>query len=301
MAVIRSSDKDYALYPKGAHQESWGDGLVFNTGPSINLNFNTSIPDMAEWIARNDPDYLLIVPNVLKRLAVHCLENGLTFPSLKEVQAYCEQCGELTRRQCEEAWGVLLHDIYTSRDVGYMALQCPLHDHYHVQSENVYLEVLDENGRPCRPGEIGRVVVTPLHNYAMPLIRYEIGDYVELGEPCACGRGLPVINRILGREQEILVLPTGEQRWTLLGSSDVRDFMAMAPIAQFQFAHVAPENIEVRLAAIRSLTADEEQNITGWTRAKFGYPFNIKFAYFNELPLTKAGKFKDFVVEFTTN
>ena len=148
-----------------------------------------------------------------------------------------------------------VHDNYTSREVGYMALQCPEHDHYHVQSEGVYLEILDESGRQCRAGEVGRVVVTPLHNFAMPLIRYDVGDYAEVGEPCPCGRGLPVLTRILGRQQDVLTLPTGEQRWTLLGSSDVKAFMEMAPIRQYQFAHVARDTIEVRLAVFRDLRA----------------------------------------------
>ena len=302
LAAIRSSEKDFAPYPKGAHHIAWGskDG-VFKTGPAISLNVNTSIPDMAEWIARNEPDHLLSLPNIIKRLAPYCIENGVTFPNLRDVQVLGEECGELMRQQCREAWGVPLHDTYTSREIGYMALQCPAHDHYHIQSEGVYLEVLDDDGRPCKPGETGRVIVTTLHNYAMPLIRYEVGDYAELGEPCDCGRGLPVINRILGREQDILVLPTGEQRWTLLGSPDVRAFMEMAPITQYQFAHVAADGIEVRLAAKRDLTADEEGKITEWVRKKLGYPFEIRFAYFDELPLTKAGKFKDFVVEFTAS
>ena len=299
LAAIRSSEKDFALYPKGTHHIAWGskDG-VFKTGPSISLNVNTSIPDMAEWIVRNEPDHLLSLPNIIKRLALHCMENGIAFPSLREVAAHGENCGELMREQCREAWGVPLHDMYSSREVGYMALQCPAHDHFHIQSEGVYLEVLDEDGRQCKPGETGRVVVTTLHNYAMPLIRYEVGDYAELGEPCNCGRGLPVINRILGREQDILVLPTGEQRWTLLGSPDVRAFMEMAPITQYQFAHVASDRIEMRLATKRDLTAEEESNITEWVRKKLRYQFKINFAYFDELPLTKAGKFKDFVVEF---
>ena len=74
--------------------------------------------------------------------------------------------------------------------------------------------------------------------------------------------------------------------------------MEMAPITQYQFAHVAAERIEVRLATKRALTADEETDIAAWVCKKLGYPFNITFAYFDDLPLTAAGKFKDFVVEF---
>ena len=107
-----------------------------------------------------------------------------------------------------------------------------------------------------------------------------------------------MINRILGREQEILVLPTGEHRWTLLGSPDVGHLMELAPIIQYQFAHVAADRIEVRLVAKRDVTAEEENNITAWVQKKLGYPFAVNFAYFDEMPLSKTGKFKDFVVEF---
>jgi phenylacetate-CoA ligase len=97
----------------------------------------------------------------------------------------------------EEAWGVPVIFIYSRAEIGVMALQCPQNDHLHVQSENVRLEVLDDDNMPCQPGETGRVVVTPLHNYQTPLVRYEIGDYAEVGEACSCGRGLPVLIRIL--------------------------------------------------------------------------------------------------------
>jgi phenylacetate-CoA ligase len=302
LAAIRSSELGFAVHPKGAHHIAWGSkNGVFKTGPSMSLNVNTPIPEMAEWIARNEPDHLLSMPNIIKRLAPYCTENNITFPNLKEVQVISEICGDLLREQVNEAWGVPLHDSYTSREIGYMALQCPVHNHYHVQSEGVLLEIIDDNGEPCKPGGIGRVVVTTLRNLAMPLIRYHVGDYAEAGAPCDCGRGMPVINRILGREQDILVLPTGEQRWTLLGSPDVRHFMEMAPISQYQFAHVAANQIDVRLATKRTLTNEEENNISTWVQKKLGYPFEISFTYFDTFPATKSGKFKDFVVEFDTD
>ena len=299
LAAIRSSEKGFATYPDGAHHSAWGsrDG-VFKTGACASLNVNTPIPDMAEWISRYKPDHLLSLPNIVKRLAPYCIENDIRFPGLREIQVHGESCGELLRQQSLEAWDAPLHDMYTSREIGYMALQCPEHTHYHVQSEGVYLEVLDDEGQPCKPGEIGRVIVTTLRNYAMPLIRYQVGDYAEVGEPCPCGRGMPVLSRIMGREQDILVLPTGEQRWTLLGSPDVRHFMEMAPIRQYQFAHVAPDQMEIRLATKRKLTAEEESNIAEWACKKFGYPFKTQFAYFDEMPLQRTGKFQDFVKDF---
>ena len=78
--------------------------------------------------------------------------------------------------------------MYSSQEVGYIALQCPENESYHIQAENVLVEILDDDGLPCEPGEVGRVVVTALHNLATPLLRYDIGDYAEVGSPCSCGR-----------------------------------------------------------------------------------------------------------------
>src|SRR3546814_3878705 len=77
----------------------------------------------------------------------------------------------------QRAWGVPLKDSYSCEEAGYLTMQCPDHEVYHVQSENVLLEVVDDDGRPCGPGETGRVLITSLHNFATPLIRYELGDY----------------------------------------------------------------------------------------------------------------------------
>ncbi|MDH3584598.1 MAG: phenylacetate--CoA ligase family protein, partial [Phycisphaerae bacterium] len=282
-AAIRESGKGKAPYPKGSRFPAWGSrDSVFKTGPCFGLNINSSIEQMAEWIGRVDPDYLLTHPTVVAALARHCVSEQILFPSLKEIQTISEIVPPGLRETVTEAWGVPLSDMYSGREIGYMALQCPDHAHYHVMSEGVYLEVVDEQGRPCRPGETGRVLVTALQNFVMPLIRYEIGDFAEVGEHCPCGRGLPVLTRILGRQQNMLTLPTGESRWTLLSSGDIRSFMGLAPVRQYQFAQVAKDAIEVRLAVARELTKEEESRIADWTQTKFAYPFDISFKYSDE-------------------
>ncbi|WP_375293154.1 phenylacetate--CoA ligase family protein [Bradyrhizobium sp. sGM-13] len=208
---MRESGPGKALYPEGLRAESWGSSsaTILKTGPLVSLNVATPIEQQVEWLQRHNPDYLLTHPTIVHRLADHCREQGVQLPRLKQVITIAENLKPEVRSAVREAWGVPLVDIYSTREIGYIALQCPDHEHYHIQSEHVLAEVLNEAGEPCAPGEVGKLLVTSLHNLAMPLIRYD-GDHVEVGQPCPCGRGLPVIQRILGRTQNMLVMPLND-------------------------------------------------------------------------------------------
>lgn len=93
-------------------------------------------------------------------------------PRLHEARTYSEQLAPDLRDRVREAWNVPVTDIYTANKVGYVALQCPQSDRYHVVAEDILVEIIGDGGRPCGPGESGRVIVTSLHNFAMPLFRY---------------------------------------------------------------------------------------------------------------------------------
>lgn len=89
-----------------------------------------------------------------------------------------------------------------------IALQCPKHDHLHVLP-SLIVEIVDDSGQPCAVGVPGRVLVTSLYSYAMPLIRYDLGDIAEWGPPCDCGITWPVIARLWGRVRHQVQLPDG--------------------------------------------------------------------------------------------
>ncbi|MGO8865172.1 MAG: phenylacetate--CoA ligase family protein [Alphaproteobacteria bacterium] len=299
LAGIRESDRKVATYPDGVTHGAWSDieAMVAGHGPAVALNIHCSIEQQVEWLARQDPDYLLTFPSNAAYLAEYCLSRGVRLPKLREVITISERLDPAVRVTCREAWSVGIGDIYSAREAGYLALQCSDYEHYHVQSEVTLVEVLDEAGRPVAPGGVGQVVVTPLHNFAMPLIRYEIGDLAELGGPCGCGRGLPVLRRILGRTQQMLVLPSGERRIPLLSSGSLKTLIAAAPIRQYQLCQKSLEHIELRLVTARRLEAGEEERLRGWVREKFGYPFVVSFSYHDEIPRNPAGKYQDFVSE----
>lgn len=95
-----------------------------------------------------------------------------------------------------EGLGTRIVDRYSTEETGYIALQCPKHNHFHVISPVTHVEIVDEDNNPCPVGTPGRVLLTSMQSYAMPLVRYEIGDMAEWGEPCDCGITLPVIKKL---------------------------------------------------------------------------------------------------------
>ena len=178
-----------------------------------------------------------------------------------------------------------------------MALQCPEHEHYHVQAESVFLEVLDEDNLPCKPGYIGRVVVTPLHNYAMPLIRYEIGDFAEVGKPCSCGRHLSVISRILGRSRNLILLPNGKKMWPLTG---IQDYREIAPVIQAQLVQPESTSLVLNLKMERPLLEQERDALVEIVKSRTSREFEVNIAQLEEIPRGKNGKYEDVICQVST-
>ena len=184
-------------------------------------------------------------------------------------------------------------DIYSAQEAGILAVQCPETANYHVMAETVIVEVVDDDGRACGEGKVGRLLVTDLTNFATPVIRYQIADYAEVGGVCACGRGLPVLRRIVGRERNLILMPDGTKRWPLTGYFHFRD---IAPILQFQFVQTNRQVIEVNLVTARALMAGEEEALTKVIHQALVHPFTLLFKYHDgPLPRSASGKFEEFV------
>ncbi|MGF1592344.1 MAG: phenylacetate--CoA ligase family protein [Kiloniellaceae bacterium] len=293
LAGIRSLPNDAAPYPKGARSPLWGAATkgIYKTGPSATLSIVSRTEEQAEWLQRVRPDYLLTYPSALRDLLLYCRDAGIVLPRLREVRTLSELLPAETRRLCREVWGLGIVDMYSTQEAGYLALQCPVEEHYHLQSEVTLVEVLNAAGEACRPGEVGEVVVTSLINFAMPMIRYAVGDLAEVGEPCACGRGLPVLKRILGRVRDMLVYPDGRRAWPLLGDMF---YTEIPEIRQFQMVQHAVDDIEIKVVAERPLTAAEEDRLRGWLHHRSGHAFPVRITYHREIPRSAGGKFQDF-------
>jgi phenylacetate-CoA ligase len=296
LCAIRHQDGESALPPAGGRLPGWGPAtdVAYRTGACAVLHIRASVSEQAQWLLREAPDYLLTYPTSARELIRFFRDRGLKLPRPLELRTVSEALPADLRALAREVWNAKVVDMYSARETGYIALQCPEFEHYHVQSENLLVEILDDAGRPCRPGEVGRVVLTTLHNFATPLIRYDIGDYAEVGGPCRCGRGLPVLTRIMGRVRNMLALPNGERQWPSLRFDVVHE---IAPILQLQVAQTGPNRLEVRLVVARALTAAEEAAVAEHLCNSLRHRFDIAFRYVGEIPRGPTGKFEEFVSE----
>lgn len=267
---------------------------LYRSGPGATLNVRTDVEKQLDWLLREDPDYLITHASNLAALAELTLRRGVKLPKLRQARSYSEALRPGLRELVRAAWGVEVADVYSCEEAGHIALQCPRHEHYHVQSENLLVEILDESGRPCGPGETGRVVLTTLHNFAMPLIRYEIGDYAEVGEPCDCGRELPVLRRIHGRRRNMIVLPDGRRHWPSFPAEMWRE---VAPVEQFRLVQRLPDEIEAQYVMARELTPEEMRKLGAALGSRFGYGFRIAWKRCDALDRGPGYKFEDFVSE----
>ena len=265
----------------------------YPSGPRYLFDITRPIGEQLAWLVKQDPDYLLTFPSNLMALLRRAEETGAKLPRLREVSTMSEVLDPSVRAACERIWGVSVVDNYSAQEVGIVALQCPEHPHYHVQSEHVLVEVLDSAGDPCGPGEVGRMVLTSLHNFATPLIRYEIGDHAEVGEACSCGRGLPVLKRILGRSRNMAVLPSGDRIWPIGYYSE--SLMPIAPVRQIQLIQNSVEQIDVKLVVTQPLSSSEEKSLRGYIVECLGHPFALSFIYVDEIPRSASGKYEDFI------
>jgi len=195
------------------------------------ISVNTDADTHLQWLLKCRADYLGSYPAVLKELASRVKDGGIEL-KLQRLFSYAAVLDQETRDLCRSTFGAEIADTYGTQEAGHIAAQCQAYGNYHISAETMVVEVLRPGGSAAAPGEIGRVVVTPLYGYAMPLIRYELEDLAEVGpSPCPCGRGHPTLRRILGRSRNMFRFRDGTSVWPITSFFKLPHFI---PLKQFQ-------------------------------------------------------------------
>ena len=246
--------------------------------------------DCVDTINRHAPASIVGFTNPLYELARFIGEHGGLRVRPRSVIAAAEKPHGYQREAIEAAFGCPAFETYGNREFMLIAAECERHDGLHLSAENLYVEILDDAGHPVRPGELGEIVITDLHNYGMPFIRYRTGDMaVATDRRCACGRGLPLIEQIVGRRLDLIRTPDGS---AVAGEFFPFLLKAVPGIRQFQVVQPALDRLTIRMVA----DADLEAPVTAAVRHEIaricGEQMQVTFERLDAIPLTPEGKLR---------
>ena len=158
------------------------------------------LADCTVEVAGFQPNLVIASTGVMRRWAELVTQRERWNHSPRAIICTTDGLDLSARSVIEHTFGCKVFARYLSPELGVIASECPQHQGLHLNAENLYVEVLCGE-RPATPAEMGRVVVTDLGNYGMPLIRYQPGDLAAFAvQECACGRGLPLLARVIRGE-----------------------------------------------------------------------------------------------------
>jgi phenylacetate-CoA ligase len=257
------------------------------------------LAEVARSIARDAPDVVVTYAHAGAELARFVLRTGARSWSTIPLVCGAERLLPRDRADLEAAFGPVF-DTYGCREVMLIGAECEAHDGLHVSMENLVVEIVvtepDGSRRTAREGELGEVVLTDLHNFAMPFLRYANGDVAVAGPRarCACGRGLARIRDVAGRTSELLRDALGRPV-TGLSMSFLFANLGMA-VRQFQLVQHRDRSVTLKLALDAPLEPSVIERLREDCAARLsGLPVRIEPV--RTLPRSPAGKHRLVVVE----
>ncbi len=200
------------------------------------------------------------------------------------------------RKTIEEALNAPVFNRYGSREVGDIACECDRHKGLHVSAPIHYVEILKKNGEPAKPGEVGEIVITLLTNFAMPLIRYRIGDMgVWSDETCSCGCNWPLLKRVTGRVTDVFFTINGEmidgEYFTHL--LYFKNWIQKFQVVQEDYDSIRFIIIPYEIDSTPDRTHQNElDEIISKVRLVMGKSCQVKFKFVDDIEKTSSGKYK---------
>jgi len=254
---------------------------------------------IAAFLERWRPDALSGVTAVLTQAAQTLRQSGRVH-RVKAITIEGETLDAGICRILTEAFGAPIHDRYGAREFGvWMAQSCPQrvaageppYRNLHVAAWRFLVEAVDDAGRPVEPGRESRLVITDLANRLMPFIRYDLGDIGALApEPCPCGRGLPLLATLSGRQTEVLILPSGLGVPAAFLHMLLEDRTSL--FLEYQFIQTSTDRLEIAVVPAPGAgfgpadAAELERRFRDYLKE----PVEVAVRVVDAIPLTPAGK-----------
>lgn len=278
-AIMRHPSPDSSLPP----HERYRNRLILS-------QFHTDDGSLAAYVRMLDDfraEYMTVFPTTLLMLTRYCAAHAPQVHRPKLIVCYSENLYDEHRREMEAFWGCRIFNRYGHSEGCVSAAECE-EGRLHLSAEYGVTEILREDGSPCAPGEEGRIVATGLHTTSMPFVRYDTGDRgVLAAEPCACGRGLPVLARVDGRGDDLIVGSDGRR---------VAAYRAVyARTRGIRFTQIVQERmgeITVRIVPDEDYDVSVQDVLRANIAAQVGETLAVRFEIVDDVERTPSGKIR---------
>lgn len=206
----------------------------------------------------------------------------------KAIISAAEKLYDFQREEMEAIFGCQVFNTYGSREFMLIASECEQHKGLHIAVENLFVEIIKEDGTLAKPGEMGEVIVTDLHNYGMPFIRYKIGDMaIATDRMCPCGRELPLLEDVAGRSLDIIKTPDGK---FVPGEFFPHLMKEFNEIKQFQVIQEAVDRLNIKIVKQKEFSNYRLNFMKNEILKILGNKILVQFDFVADIPLTKTGK-----------
>ena len=297
---VRDGDKEAWIWGTGRDPATWSRKQRFKArlrrrryANARNMS-EARMQEFAAMLVRWQPTMFRAYPSALALFADFVKVQRISGIRPRLVETTAETLTAPQRQLLEEVFPCPVINYYSSRELGTIAYPCEMGG-LHV-CETRYLELLADN-KPAAPGHVGEIVLTSLHQYAMPLIRYKIGD-LAVYEPdsCLCKRGMPVLREIVGRTNDAVV--TADGLWVHSGFFSSR-FLERPQIIRYQVYQPDRQHLEVRLVCKHRANNTWSEELRSEIQAHFGQSMKIDIQLVDHIELTPAGKHRFIVSDVT--
>ncbi len=255
---------------------------------SFHMN-EENLDSYVQHIRRRRLGFLEGYPSTLFVLARHVLSRGTTLP-MRAVFSSSETLHHVQRQTIEEAFECRLFDFYGLAERTIFAAECEEHNGKHLAEEFGFTEVVDEDGAPVSEGEPGYLVGTSLHNRAMPLIRYKVGDISALsGRRCACGRTSRLMNDVTTKAEDIVLTPDGRM---VSPSVLTHPFKPLDEIVKSQIIQERLDHLLIKIVPADEFTAEKERALIASLQERLGSEVEIEVQLVDDIPREASGKYR---------
>lgn len=242
----------------------------------------------AEKLSQIQPHFIDSYPSSIHTLATYMQENNISSIHPKAIMTSSETLFDYQRKTIEDVFKCPVYDQYGCAEQVVFVSQCEK-GAYHIHPEFGIVEFLREDGTRAEPGEQARLICTGFTNKAMPLIRYDIGDtgILAKNQNCSCGRNFPVIEHIVGRTDDILIMRDGRR----VGRLDPV-FKGLESIKETQIVQEDLDNVTLKIVPGDNYRQEEADIIVYELKKRLGSYTKITTQLVQEIPRTSSGKFR---------